>query len=325
MGMKNGNLILLDRDWLPWPEYVAALLCRGCALCLTEGGGEGASPGCCSSRPVGMVAALGLDDHAVRITSKARELGLPWIAWDRYGLSARVAYQGGAVAVMPPDTTPDELADVVARSMLEPEIAGMNPGEKEGGQRFRGNEIIPSGDDVVVELMSGVVGMHALQEDGALVLMGLFGPGDVIATQSQDLCHIELVSHEEAEVSVRHWGEVADSSGLARRLRDSMTWLMAWSAMQSRPQVEDRIRGILALAAQRFGQRRGEWWDLGDVRMTHQQLATAVCATRPTVTRTLIDMERRGLIRHHGVGNYRRILLRAGPDASGPPPPAARS
>ena len=82
---------------------------------------------------------------------------------------------------MPPDTTPDELADVVARTMLAPAIAGMNPAEEKGRRRFRGNEIIPSGDDLVVELMSGVVGMRALQEDGTVVLMGLFGPGDVIA------------------------------------------------------------------------------------------------------------------------------------------------
>lgn len=322
--MNNGKLILLDGDWLPWPEYVTALLCRGCALCLTEGGGEDAGLGR-SSHPVGMVAALSLGNHAARITSKARELELPWIAWDRYGISARVAYQGGAVAVMPPDTTPDELADVVARTMLAPAIAGMNPAEEKGRRRFRGNEIIPSGDDLVVELMSGVVGMRALQEDGTVVLMGLFGPGDVIATQSQDLCYIELVAHEEAEVSVQHWGEVANYSGLARRLRDSMTWLMVWSGMQTRPQVEDRLRGILALAAQRFGERRGDWWYLGDVRMTHQQLAMAVCSTRPTVTRALIDMERRGLIRHHGVGNYRRLLLRAEPESSEPPPSAMRS
>ena len=322
--MQNEKLILLDGDWLPWPEYVTALLCRGCALCLTEGGGEEARLGG-SCRPVGMVAALGLDNHVARITSKARELGLPWIAWDRYGLSARVAYQGGAVAVLPPDTTPDELADVVARSMLDPEIAGMNPAEEKGRRQFRSNEIIPSGDFLVVELKSGVVGMRALQEDGTVVLMGLFGPGDVIATKAQDLCYIELFAHEEAEVSVRAWWEVANSSGLARRLRDSMTWLMAWSAMQTRPQVEDRLRGILALAAQRFGERQGDWWDLGGVRMTHQQLATAVCATRPTVTRALIEMERRGLIRQHGVGNYRRILLRAEPKSGEPPPPAMRS
>ena len=47
-----------------------------------------------------------------------------------------------------------------------------------------------------------------------------------------------------------------------------------------------------------------------DVRLTHQQLAEAICSTRSTVTRALHLLERNGVIRIVGDGDYRRIFLR---------------
>ena len=110
-------LILLDGDWRPWPEYVTALLSRGCALCIAEADGEGASFHA-RDGAVGQVAALEQGTGPGRIARLSKAPSLPWVAWDCHGSAALMAYQGGATAVMPPDTTPSDLADVVVRSIL---------------------------------------------------------------------------------------------------------------------------------------------------------------------------------------------------------------
>ena len=95
----------------------------------------------------------------------------------------------------------------------------------------------------------------------------------------------------------------------AGRLRKSLVWLNGWSAMQVRARVEDRVTGILSLLVERFRGASEPGWQMFDVRLTHQNLADAVCATRSTVTKALQEIERNGVIRTLGSGDYRRIFL----------------
>ena len=67
---------------------------------------------------------------------------------------------------------------------------------------------------------------------------------------------------------------------LAERLGRCMARQNDWAAVRQRPQMAHRTRGILTLLARRFGQERDGWWDLKDVRLTHQQLAAARRAKR---------------------------------------------
>ena len=63
----------------------------------------------------------------------------------------------------------------------------------------------------------------------------------------------------------------------------------AWAAMQARPHFDQRVLGILSLLAEQFGVTTQEG-QVVDVRITHTQLASAVGATRTTITRTLRDL-----------------------------------
>ena len=135
--------------------------------------------------------------------------------------------------------------------------------------------------------------------------------------------HIELVAMDDSEVSVLDWREAELDVTLAARLGRCMTQLNAWSTIRLRPQLADRVQGILTLAARRFGQERNGWWDLRDVRMTHQQLSAATGAARPTVTKVMRDMERNGIISYSGHGVDRTTYLRAYSAAGEPPETAA--
>lgn len=69
----------------------------------------------------------------------------------------------------------------------------------------------------------------------------------------------------------------------------------AWASMQARPNFEQRILGLLELLAEQFGQSHAEG-TLIDVRITHGQLATAIGATRSTVTHKLADLREREIV-----------------------------
>lgn len=301
-------MILLDGDWLPRLEDMSSLLSRGYGLrtsqALAEDGPLHGEP-----RPAVALVVLGDCADPARAASTARNLGIPWVAWDLRGDAARIAYRHDAVAALPPDTTPDELADVVARSIPEPDDADVHEPQT---MRFRAGDIIPNRrDSTIIEVVAGIVGMRSYQADGPETLMGLFGPGDALTAQpSYPGCHIEFYAHEDAEVLVRNWSVAVVAPGFADRLRRSNAWIIAWSSMQSRSQVEDRLRGILSLVAERFGEREGDWWDLDGVRMTHQQMSSAARATRATVSRILLELEDSGLITYQDQEGQRNVLLR---------------
>ena len=302
-------MILLDGDWFPRPEYLSGLLSRGHGLRMSEAVAEDGLLDT-AQRPAGLLVAFDECADLARAAATARDLELPWIAWDLRGSAAREAFRHGATAVLPPDTSPDELAEFVAGSISKPDDAGDREPQT---SRFRAGDIIPTRhDSTIIEVVSGIVGMRSYQENGPETLMGLFGPGDALTAQpSYPGCQIEFFAHQDSDILIRNWSVAIRAPGFAERLRRSNAWIVAWSSMQSRSQVKDRLRGILWLVAERFGERKGDWWDLDGLRMTHEQMAAAARSTRPTVTRILFSMERNGLIAYHDRDGSRSVLFRA--------------
>jgi CRP-like cAMP-binding protein len=94
----------------------------------------------------------------------------------------------------------------------------------------------------------------------------------------------------------------------AERLRDRIRVLEGWSAMQAHPHLDQRIISVLTMLAEQFGVLHAHGL-LIDVRITHAQLATAVGATRSTVTRLLSDLRTRGNLTTVGRGENERYCL----------------
>ena len=300
-------LLLLEGDWLSRPEYVAHLVDRGYTL-QSASSIVGDDIQRWRERPVGVAAVLEQPSDAARAADVALQLGVSWLAWDRRGEAALAAYRAGAVVALPPESSPVDLERAVATSMADP--AGR--GQPVEGQvlSYRATDVMDAGEDSVVEVLSGVVAMRSLQPDGSEVLMGLFGPGDLLVGHPTDFCRIDFVAHVDAEVSVRTWEDSVRTIEFADKMKRSLVWLNGWSAMQVRVRVEHRITGILSLLVERFRGTSESGWQMLDVRLTHQNLADAVGATRSTVSREIQEMERNGVIRTVGSGDYRRIFLR---------------
>ncbi|HEY3571953.1 MAG TPA: Crp/Fnr family transcriptional regulator [Thermoanaerobaculia bacterium] len=161
--------------------------------------------------------------------------------------------------------------------------------------RYKAGERILLGPESVLEVVSGAVALTVLHEDGAEVLLGLLGPGQVLVGHPQETSCLQLYALGTATVWVQPWSKAVLQPGFADRLRDRLRSLEAWAAMQARPSLERRLLGILGLLAGQFGRPASQGVEI-EVGITHHQLASAVGATRSTVTRLLGRLRRRGLL-----------------------------
>ncbi len=263
------------------------------------------------SRP--LIVGMRLDEDAPLgvLQRLAHQSALSWFAWNRDDSPhlALQAYQAGAQAVLPSSFTTDILMATISRlrSSLEREH-GISDGPARRHQRFdRGQVVIPE-QNAVLEVQEGVLAVTVIHEDGAEVLLGLCGPGQMLVGHPEDSCSIRLVTHTDATLRVRSWDDALQDIELPQHLRARLQQMEAWAAMQARPHLDQRIMGLLSLLAEQFGVEHADGMMI-DVRITHQQLASAVGATRTTVTRLLRDLKRSRQLATSGTGSSERFLL----------------
>src|SRR6185295_10853816 len=101
-------------------------------------------------------------------------------------------------------------------------------------QQYRTGERILLDAESTLEVQEGVVALTVIHDDGAEVLLGLFGPGQVLAGHHEDTCCIQLYAHTEARVRILPWPESAELPAFPDRLRYRLRHMEAWAAMQAR-------------------------------------------------------------------------------------------
>jgi hypothetical protein len=129
-----------------------------------------------------------------------------------------------------------------------------------------------------------------VHQDGYEVLLGLFGSGQLVIPHPSDSCYIQLIAHTDLQASINSWEQASLGLNFVDRLHSKLQQMEAWAAMQARSHLDQRVLGILSLLAEQFGVPTQEG-QLVDVRITHTQLASAVGATRATITRTIGDLK----------------------------------
>lgn len=241
---------------------------------------------------------------------------LPWLALcvplARPGESELMvrAYELGARAALPADS-PDA---VVVRSVLGAlaSVGGSEASPSEGAPqakpRLRHHPVgagIPLHPGELLRVISGVVAQIAWHHDGTEGLIGLWGPGHLLPGHPEDSCRLALKAQTEVALEIH---PLPEPDPVFDGLLDRSRLLEAWSAMQSRPSMEQRLIGVLELLAEQFGQPSAEG-TLIDLRITHAQLAAAIGATRATVTRLLGPLRRRGVVSSVATPRGERMLL----------------
>jgi DNA-binding transcriptional ArsR family regulator len=299
------QIVFIGRS-TPEPEVLAALHRRGYTLVLAPQ----APANDHTTHAQLLIIGMESDAQSGRAPFRLQRRRMPWLAWNRSDDQALtlLAYAAGAAAVLPRDTTADLLVQLV-ESFAGPPV--QTPAITMGAaqHRFRRGSTIRLAPDSLLEIGRGIVTQSMLHEDGSAVLLGLYGPGRVLTGHPHDDCAVEFVAHTDVIAAMRQWSDALRDAEIVERLRERIQLMEAWAAIQARPHLDQRILGLLALIAEQFGIVCGDD-TIVDVRLTHTQLAAAVGATRPTVTRIIGDLRTRGLLTTVGDGERERFRLR---------------
>ena len=220
----------------------------------------------------------------------------PWLVWDQTGDPQAIskAYQAGARAVFPKETSPNVILETIQRTMGE--LLENRKDAKPRTQRtYRRGELILLEADAVLHVEDGILATTMIHQDGVEVLLGLSGKGQIVVAHPDDNCHIQIIAHTEAKVKIEPWDVAASTPDFLAKLRARLQQMEGWAAMQARPSLQQRVLGLLGLLSEQFGvsSKQGV---LIDVRMTHGQLAAAVGATRTSITRVLSELRAQGRV-----------------------------
>lgn len=156
---------------------------------------------------------------------------------------------------------------------------------------------IPLRLNEVLIVCRGVVQLYTIQPDGSETLLGLAGPSSPIGLPLTIVDPYWATALTDVDMLPLPIAEVESSpllmAGIYRHLMLRLQQSEAWLAIAGKRLVADRLRQLLLLIAQDFGQVETCGVRI-PVRLTHHQLAAAIGTTRVTVTRLLKDFKIEG-------------------------------
>ena len=170
-------------------------------------------------------------------------------------------------------------------------------------------EAVPLGNDIIWYVNSGLVKLSSLCEAGTDILLGLVGEGMVFGASltSQQIYQVTAIS--DVELVPVMLTEIAASPGLSHvilpKIKQRLQQTEYFLAIAGRLKVEDRLWNLLEYLKQDFGQ----YTPMGtriNIRFTHEELASACCTTRVTITRLIQCFQQKKLI---SFDNRRHIII----------------
>lgn len=157
---------------------------------------------------------------------------------------------------------------------------------------FTRRSFLPTPQDFLWKIETGVVRTLTLLEDGTSVALGLWGADDIVGRvlSKANPYQIECLTPVQATIVPKQdWYEVTEAMiSHIQRSGELMEILHC-------RQADASLLRLFAWLAQRFGQQTGQGKRI-DLRLTHQDIAELTGLTRVTVTRILKNLENQGLI-----------------------------
>jgi CRP-like cAMP-binding protein len=158
-------------------------------------------------------------------------------------------------------------------------------------------------------VVRGMVKLSAISVQGDELLLGLAGPnepfGDPLSNvevyEATTLCESDLLCLTCDEIAASPHLAMALLQGMGVRYRQSEAML----GLLGLRRIEDRVRGFLELLANDYGQPCDQGLRL-NIKLTHQELASALSTTRVTVTRVLGNLKDEGWLQLDG---QRRLVI----------------
>ncbi|AFY61729.1 Crp/Fnr family transcriptional regulator [Synechococcus sp. PCC 6312] len=150
---------------------------------------------------------------------------------------------------------------------------------------------------------SGYVRSYIYTEEGSLIVMGIWGPGEVVGAALYSIHPVYLETITPVQARSTAWVTYANKQHLyAAYLKQAEALLV----IRSQKRVELMVTKLLQWLGQRFGQSL-EQGQVLELRLTHQDIAEILGVTRVTITRTFGLLEQQGFMQRLST---QRIILR---------------
>ena len=150
--------------------------------------------------------------------------------------------------------------------------------------------LVPLLKNSVWFVVHGMVKLGAVSVHGDELVLGLVGPNEPFGAAFTNVEAYEAVALTDCDLLCCNLLELEQSPhltlGLAKAMAARYRQAESMLALLGLRRVEERVRGFLELLAKDFG----EPCDAGlrlNLRLTHQEIASALSTTRVTVTRVL--------------------------------------
>ena len=161
-------------------------------------------------------------------------------------------------------------------------------------QVYHKGEAIPLDHQAIWQVCSGLVKLTTYSQSGQEVLIGLAGPKAPFSPSLTALPLYEATALADTQLWCIPLTDYAVSPALKQRLLPQISQRLKQTelllAVYGQTQVADRLQSLLRLLKQEIGQPVADGTRLL-VRLTHQDLATACCTTRVSITRLLNQLQ----------------------------------
>jgi CRP-like cAMP-binding protein len=162
----------------------------------------------------------------------------------------------------------------------------------DNGRYFEKGIVLPIKRYPLWQIQRGIVRTSTCLEDGTMVILGLWGPDDLVGASLTKVkpYQVECLTQVKAVPL-----SLADSPKLTEMLLAHIQQTEELTVIRSYRRIELMLLKLLGWFAQKFG-CAAKTGQLIDLRLTHQDLADMLGATRVTITRALGQLEQQGLI-----------------------------
>jgi len=155
----------------------------------------------------------------------------------------------------------------------------------------------------------GIVQLVTVHCDGTETVLGIAGSSGLLGTSLTKITPYWAVALTDVLLFPLFWSDIESSPFLGnvlfRTILQRLQHSESWVAVTGRRQVEDRLKQMLVLLAQEFGQAIDAHTIELKFSWTHQQMANAIGSTRVTVNRLIHQFKGEGWLQNH----YRRWFI----------------
>ncbi|GAX45127.1 Crp/Fnr family transcriptional regulator [Tolypothrix sp. NIES-4075] len=160
-------------------------------------------------------------------------------------------------------------------------------------------ETITLNPSEIFYVCQGLVKLNTFCETGEEVLTGLAAEKMVFGSSLTSLQTYQATALTDVELVSIDVGEIASpvlSHALLPKINQRLRQTESFLAISGRQRVQERLHHLLLFLKQEIGQPVSQGTRL-NFRLTHEELASACCTTRVTITRLMGKLQQQGVIR----------------------------